>query len=514
MTPISALIRQADSRPDQAAFISGNDVWTYRRLADEAERLARGLQARGVRAGDRVVLHMYNLPEMAVAYYACFRLGAIAAPMNTRFKTAELRALLQRLQPALYIGQAQLYPQVAAIEPSILAADARFVVGGPVGDDRAQPLASLFEDTGAEGAGKGSILREPPVDAPAVLLCTSGTTGVPKFVTHTPATLSAVAYGVGRFELDEDHIVINTVPMVHASGVFTFLGCVRFGVSMILLERFDPEAVLDAIESYRGSWMIGLPFMFAELARSQRQRPRRVDSLRFCVSGGDVCPIDLQHDFPQLFGVPLRSFWGSTEAGAALTYGLQPGPVSRSNPGAEVRIVDDAGAPLPHGQPGELQVRSPAVTIGYWAGPGRVDDATVNGGWFPTGDIMRQGDGDEIWFLSRKKDLIIRGGSNISPVEVERVLRAHPAVRDAAVVGVPDEVLGQRVGALIELASNVRRSALDDILASTRAQLADYKVPERLKIVGEIPRNALGKIERKLLLSLLEAEVEELAAAR
>src|SRR5262249_5903241 len=143
-----------------------------------------------------------------------------------------------------------------------------------------------------------------------------------------------------------------------------------------------------------------------------------------------------------------------------------------------------------------------------------VADATVDGGWFPTGDIMRQGDGDELWFVSRKKDLIIRGGSNISPLEIERVLRAHPAVRDAAVVGAPDDVLGQRVAALIELAGNVRRSALDDILASTRAQLADYKVPERLKIVGEIPRNALGKVERKLLLALLEAEAEELAAVR
>src|SRR5262249_48297888 len=162
---------------------------------------------------------------------------------------------------------------------------------------------------------------------------------------------------------------INTVPMVHASGVFTFLGCLRFGVPMILLQRFDPEAVLDAIESRHGSWMIGLPFMFVEMARSQRQRPRRVDSLRFCLSGGDVCPIGRPLASPQPLGVPLRSLGGSTEAGAALPYGLQPGPVCRSPLGPEVRIVDDPDALVPRGRPGELRVRSPAVTIGYWAGP-------------------------------------------------------------------------------------------------------------------------------------------------
>jgi long-chain acyl-CoA synthetase len=510
MTPISALFRQADNRPDHAAFTAAGEVWSYRRLATEAERLAWALHELGLRPGDRVALHMMNLPELAVAYYACFRLGAIASPLNTRFKTAELRPLLQRLRPALYLGQAQLYPQVATIEPAILAADARFVVGCPVRDDRVRPWASLFD----AAAAPKSILRDPDVDAPAVLLTTSGSTGQPKFVTHTSSTLSAIAYAFGRFGLDDEQVAINAAPMIHGSGLYTFLGCVRLGVPMILLEHFDPDAVLDVIAPHKCTWMIGLPFMYAEMMRCQQERPRNVDSLRFCLTGGDVCPVELQHSFPQVFGAVLRSFWASTEAIGSLTYGRQPGPVSRIMPGAQVRLVDDNGAPVPRGKVGELQVRGSNVTIGYWAGPGHVSDATSDG-WFPTGDLMRMGDGDDLWFVSRKKDLIIRGGSDISPMEVERVLRTHPAVLDAAVVGIPDAVLGQRVAALVELAGNARFTVLDDVLANARAQLADYKVPERLKIVGEIPRTVLGKIDRKSLPAMMEdAKVEEIAAAR
>jgi long-chain acyl-CoA synthetase len=498
MTPISALYRWAETRPGQVAFITGKQTWSYRRLATEADRLARALRARGVGEGDRVALHMANLAELAVAYYACFRVGAIAAPLNTKLKASELRPLLKHLQPSLYLGQANLYSQVADIEPAVLAANARYVVGGAVEDDWAQPWADLFK-----GADESSSLHDGDIDAPAVLLTTSGTTGAPKLVTHTPATLSAASDACVLIGFADKQTAINAVPMVHSSGLVTFLACIRFGAPMILFERFDTDSVLDAIEPYRCSWMLGLPFMFVDMMRRQRARARKVDALRFCLSSGDVCPMQLQQEFPDVFGVPLRSVWASTEATVgSFAYGRQPGPVSRIAPGAQVRLVDDDGAPVPRGDVGELLVRGPSLTIGYWAGPGRVDDAKPDG-WFHTGDLMRQGEDDDFWFVARKKDLIIRGGSNISPVEVERVLLAHSAVRDAAVFGVPDPALGQRVAAVVQLAENSGSAALDDILVNTKAKLADYKVPERLKIVGAIPRNALGKVDRKSLPAMM-----------
>jgi acyl-CoA synthetase (AMP-forming)/AMP-acid ligase II len=180
---------------------------------------------------------------------------------------------------------------------------------------------------------------------------------------------------------------------------------------------------------------------------------------------------------------------------------VQPGPVSRIVPGAQVRLVDDHHAPVAQGQVVELVVRGPHVTIGYWAGPGQITHAP-KGGWFYTGDLMRQDEMGDLWFISRKKQLIIRGGSNIAPVEIERVLMAHPAVRDAGVVGVPDPELGERVAGFVQLADGegVDRK---EILAFATERLADYKVPETLAIVDEIPRNSLGKIDRRLLLTMI-----------
>jgi acyl-CoA synthetase (AMP-forming)/AMP-acid ligase II len=456
--------------------------------------------ARGLCPGDRVVLHMANLPEMAVAYHACLRIGAIAAPLNIRFKTAELRPLLQRLQPSLYLGQAKLYEQVADISPEILPPSTRYVLG-ECDDVWAQPWAKLFEDIGVRP------IPSVDADAPALLLATSGTTGVPKFVTHTATTLSAVVEAAAHLAFDGDQVAIHAVPMVHASGFFVMLMCVRHGAPMILLERFDPEAVLDAIEGHRATWLLGLPFMYDELMKSQRARPRTIESLRVCLSCGDVCPMQVQRDFPDVFGVPLYSFWGASETAGSLTYGAEPGPVSRIVRGAPFRLVDDEGVDVPHGEVGELLISGPNLTVGYWVGPGRIDGVAPDG-WFHTGDLMRQGEGDDIWFVARKKDLIIRGGSNVSPLEVERVLLEHPAVRDAAVVGIPDTVLGQRVAAVVQLRRGTARAALDDILVRTKAQLADYKVPERLRAVDSIPRNAIGKVDRNSLAAMLADDRE------
>ncbi len=495
MTPISVLHRQAETRPTETALVFGDDVWSYQRLATEAERLARAMLARGLRPGDRVVLHMANLPEMAVAYYACFRIGALAAPLNIRFKTAELRPLLRRLQPSLYLGQARLYEQVADIDPEIVLPSARYVLGD-CDDVWAQPWAKLLEDIGAR-----PIPSLDP-DAPALLLATSGTTGVPKFVTHTATTLSAIVEAAAHLTFGDEQVALHVVPMVHASGLFTMLMCIRHGAPMILLERFDPEAVLDAIERHRVTWMLGLPFMYDELMKSQRAHPRDVGSLQVCLSCGDVCPMQVQQDFPDVFGVPLYSFWGASETAGSLTYGAEPGPVSRIVEAAGVRLVDDDGVDVARGEVGELLISGPNLTIGYWVGPGRVDGVAPDG-WFHTGDLMRQGEGDDLWFVARKKDLIIRGGSNISPLEVERVLLEHPAVRDAAVVGIPDTALGQRVAAVVQLRRGTPRAVLDDILVRARSQLADYKVPERLRAVDGIPRTALGKVDRSSLAAML-----------
>jgi long-chain acyl-CoA synthetase len=499
LTLIDELKEQAEARPDQIAFVVGDDSWTYRRLAESSDCVARALAARGVESGDRVVLHMSNAAEMIVSYYACFRIGAIAAPLHVRLKTSELLPLLQRLQPAAYLGQEKFYSEAAAIGSDTLAANARFIAGGWLEDGRARRWEDLLD--GAESP----IVRSPDISTPAVLLMTSGTTGVPKFVMHTHGTLAAATDAASRLGFDAEQVALQNTTMAHISGLWLLLASIRFGVPLVVPNRFDPDAVLDAIESQGCSWMLYLPFMSSELIRCQRRRARDVGSLRTCIAVGDVCPRELQQEFQDVFGVPLRSVWASTETAAPFSCGLEPGPVSRIATGTHVRLVDDNDKPVPRGEAGEMLIRTPGMAAGYWSGRNRVEDLLVDG-WFRTGDVMRQGDGDDLWFVSRKKELLVRGGDNISPVEVEQVLIAHPAVRDAAVTGVPDATLGQRVVALIQLQDDVG-AVLDDIRARTATQLAAYKVPEQMYVVKGIPKNPLGKTDRRTLAAIASAYV-------
>ncbi len=405
MTPLKVLDCDTSFRPDDVAFIQNDDIWTYKRFTDEINRLASGLLSVGLRKGDRVALHMRNLPELAVAYFACFRIGAIAAPLNTRLKASEVEQHLKRLEPALYIGQDDLYyDDVAEIAESVLAAHARYVVGTARKGDPVNPWSELL-------AASSDLpeLPKPSLDAPAILLATSGTTGVPKYVTHTLATISATAELCSELAISHEDITIVATPMVHANGFFLFVGSLWHGAQIILHERFDADAVVDDIERYRATWFAGLPVMLGEIFQSQQRTARDVTSLKTCAAEGDICSPRVQQQFKTHFGTPLLSLWVSTETIGSLTFGSQAAPVSRISAGAEVRICNQDGTAVPIGDVGELQIRGPNVTIGYWEGSDVIRDATQDG-WYRTGDMMRQDANGELWFVSRTKDIIVRGG--------------------------------------------------------------------------------------------------------
>jgi len=494
-TPTGALLHHAQTRPKSAAFIFHEEVWTYERLAAEAERLTRGLAAHGVEPGDRVALHMMNRPEMVVAYYACFKLGAIAAPLRTAFTFAELAPMLQRLKPALYIGEIDLYKNVAPVDASILAPGRRFIVNGTFEEHGVQPWEALFD-----GATDANLSSSPAQYKPAVLINTSGTTGQPKFVAHTPTTLSeSVDLVIKHWGFSNDDVMIESLPLAHSSGLFSFLSYIQFGAPFVLLEGFDADSVLDSIERHRCTWCVGFPAQYAALLECQRARPRDLASLRICLTGADACPIDLQERIPSILGAPLYNIWGATEVIGSLTFGLQHGPVARIVKGARIRLIDENGADVADGEAGELLVRGVNVFAGYWNDP-QATEESLKGGWYHTGDLMRRGEGDDLWFVSRKKDIIIRGGTNISPVEVEQALvAAHPGVEQAAVVGIPDAVLGQRVFGFVTLAKGMRDTTVSEILGNVVTRLASYKIPEGLRIVDELPRNALSKVDRNML---------------
>jgi acyl-CoA synthetase (AMP-forming)/AMP-acid ligase II len=498
MTPMQALMHQVQTRPQSTAFVFHEDVWTYEQLSAASARLARAFAARGVKAGDRVALHMMNRPEMIVAYYACFQVGAIVAPLRTAFKSAELAPLLKRLGPALYLGEMNLYHNVASIDDAILPEDRRFVLDAARDGVGVQPWELLFDAADSE-----PIFASSEVQHPAVLINTSGTTGQPKFVMHSADTLGETARLIAEYwDVSDTDVVVPPLPLAHIAGLACCLAWIDIGTPFVLLESFDAETVLDAMQRHRCTVYLGFPVQYATLLELQRIQPRDLSSLRHCITGGDVCPVELQDQVSSAFATPLRNVWAATEVVGSLTYGLKPGPVARIVKGAEIRLVDESGVEVPHGEVGELLVRGPNVFMGYW-NDARATQESLKDGWYYTGDLMRRGEGDELWFVARKKDIIIRGGTNISPMEVEQALVAcHPAVEEAAVVGVPDAVLGQRVFGFVRLADGTENMALPEIIENVSARLAAYKVPENLRILKEMPRNALGKVDRNTLLTV------------
>jgi acyl-CoA synthetase (AMP-forming)/AMP-acid ligase II len=489
-----ALMQRAQDRPKNAAFVFRDKTWTYEMIASEAEHLAHGMAARGVKSGDRVALHMMNRPEYIVAYYACFRLGAIAAPLRTAFTLAELTPILQRLKPALYIGETNLYGNVAPISASVLPRDRRFIVGAACQREDGVPWEKLLDSAGNDNS------VAPAAYEPAVLITTSGTTGEPKFVVHSASTLAeTIELWVENLELFDDDVIAVPLALAHASGLFSVLCYMQLGARLCCSKALMPTRFLTRSNGTAAFFHIGFPAQYAQMLECQRLKPRNLRSLRFCLTGGDACPIDLQQQVTSAFGAPLHNFWASTEAAGNLTFGLRPGPVARIVEGTQVRLVDEKGCDVADGEIGELLLRGPNVFDGYWNDP-QATAGSLKGGWYRTGDLMRHGGGEELIFVARKKDIIIRGGTNISPIEVEQaIVGCHPAVEEAAVVGMPDVVLGQRVIGFIKLAKGANEAVVSEIVDNLTTRLAAYKIPERFIVLDALPRNALSKIDRKAL---------------
>ena len=490
------LFVSAAAHPDTVALIAGDDKWTYDRLTGYISRLTQGLLAQGLKPGDRVALHLKNKPETVAAFYACMLAGVIAVPLNTRLTRAELEPQLRRLQVSLYLGQVDLYENIAGIDTLILDARKCFLVDGSAQATGCRAWSELIGFHGDE-------VRLSPVrvDMPAFLLSTSGTTGEPKFVTHTHRTTYEMAQAAQAVASRPYDVVLIAPPMMHGAGLLTMLTTLAIDGTCVLMDRFEPAAALDLIERHRCTMLFWLPFMYSEVIAQQIARPRNVASLGACLVAGDTTPPSLQEEFLRVFGVRMRNVLAISESTGTFTYGFDVGPVCRAVDLDRVRLVDAEGNAVRRGEPGELLLRGPNMFVGYWIGPDRIDDARKDG-WWATGDMLRQDEAGDFWYVARKKNLIIRGGSNISPTEVEHAIAVHPGVHVAAVVGVPDAILGQRVIGFVELTDSTMR--VDDVLLDLSTRLAPYKMPERLIVVDQLPRNSLGKVDRAKLKAIGE----------
>jgi len=492
---------RAEAAPAAVAITFADERLSYGQLAAEVDRIARGLHDLGVRRGDRVLMFAGNSPAVLATYLAVARLGAIFAPVNASFREREGRYILGNAQPRVAIVDEALLDEFGRWS-GVATADL-VVLAGAEGRGALPASATSFDDLG-RGVAEVPVARVP--EEAGVLLCyTSGTTSTPKPVLHSHrselynARTYAEVWGLGS---GDRGVVALPVTWVYGLST-TSMALLTTGGTVVLLERFHPVLVLEAIEAQRATAMWGTMSMYSKLLEVLKERAADLSSLRVVVNGGEPCPPPLVQEFEERSGIRLLGSYATSEVRPVLAVRPGDGPVPEGSagqlvPGAEIFLEDEAGNEVPVGEAGHALLRCPGMLTEYYREPALTAQRLTPDGWFRTGDILSRDAHGHHFVVGRQSDLIIRSGVNIAPAEVEAALISHPGVADAAVVGVPDPRSGEAVRAYVVLEADVVITA-DDLRTAVARDLAAYKVPQEVVFVDDFPRTATGKLDRRAL---------------
>ena len=494
--------------PDAPACRIGgnpNSTTTYRELDDLSGRAAAGLREAGLSPGQVVALQLPNIPQFLIAYFGALKAGLVVLPLNPLLMAPELEYHLTDSAAAMLIGFQGLHAEAAkACETTgvplyLVSADAAPDSPLPEGT---RPVTELISTAPLDEPGGDVAARGP--DDTAVLVYTSGTTGKPKGaeLTHFQLYMNCTVAG-GLFGARSDDVVLAVLPFFHVFGLSSVINVfVRYGGCLSILPRFQPSAVLDAIEANRCTVIGGVPTMLHALAQ-QDITGRDLSALRVAVSGGASLPEDIMHTFEDKYGIEVLEGYGMTETASSCSFN-RPGDrkvLSIGKPlwGVRMRLADSSGRPLPPGREhvGEILIRGHNVMKSYLGRPEATAE-TLRGGWLHSGDLGYMDEDGFYFIVDRAKDLVIRGGYNVYPREIEEVLYAHPSILEAAVIGKPDERLGEEVVAVVALREGASVSA-EEIIAYTRERLAAYKYPREIRFMAELPKGPSGKILKAAL---------------
>jgi long-chain acyl-CoA synthetase len=455
-----------------------------------ANRLAHALRRLGVSPGDRVVVLLPNCPEVMQAYGAILKVGAVIVPVVFLLGPAEVRHILAHAEPRVVITAPELSDRIEGWPGSVI------LVGGE------GPGAFTWDALAARESDRFELMERAPDDI-AVILYTAGTTGQPKGVALSHRNLLANARAAASlYELERERWALAVLPLSHSYGLTLMNAGNILGTRAVLLRWFNPELVLEAIQHYRVQQMSGVPTMFVYLLNYPDADRFDTSSMRMWGSGAAPLPVEIVEPFEKRFGGRLLEGYGLTEAAPVVSAHRYSGErrlgsVGQPIPGVEVTIRDDDDRVLPADEVGEVAVRGENVMLGYYKMPEETA-RTIRQGWLRTGDMGRLDRDGFLYIVERKKDLIIRGGFNIYPREVEEVLYAHPAVAEAAVVGRPDALMGEDVLAFVVARRGVAVTP-DEIQAFCQERLARFKCPKDVRVVESLPKSPIGKILRKEL---------------
>lgn len=491
MTNLATLLTRAstDHGDNTAIRINGQGL-TYRQLLGLAAQVAGSLRAAGVQPGDRVAIILPNVPAYPVVFWAAQLVGAIVVPMNPLLKSAEI--------DYFFTDSAA---KVAFVWPD-------FVEEATKG---AQNSGTRIVPCGPMGPAEGALTGGDPVFEPtekdeqdtAVILYTSGTTGRPKGAELTQANLQLNATRCSSviLEMFDTDVVFGGLPLFHVFGLTVgLLAATNVGASLAIIPRFEPVAAMQTLQDEKVTVMLGVPTMYAAILNHPDSAGMDFSALRVCASGGSSMPAEVQRGFEKKFDCIVLEGYGLSETSPVASFNMpdrprKPGTIGVPIPGCEMRCVDLEGNEVPVGEVGEIAIRGDNVMKGYWHKPEATAEA-IPDGWFRTGDLATMDDEGYFTIVDRKKDLILRGGMNVYPREVEELLYTHPDILEVAVVGMPDELLGEQVGAGVTLRPGSTTTP-EDIVAWAKERIAAYKYPRKVWIVNELPKGPTGKILRR-----------------
>jgi len=491
MADLSSVLAQAAAEHgNRPAVRLDSLVLSYAELRDAAARLTSLLPSLGIEPGDRVAVMLPNVPAFPIAFYGALGAGAVVVPMNPLLKSREVSYYLSDSGAKLLFAW-----HATAGEAAKGAAEA----GARVVEVHEPDLADLL-------AGLAPVPATAPGaadDDDAVLLYTSGTTGRPKGaeLTHAGLTRNARLTAVTLLHAGPGDVVMGCLPLFHVFGLTCAMNAaIAAGSTLTLIPRFDPARALQVIGRDKVTIFEGVPTMYAAMLHDPAARSADVSSLRVCISGGAALPVEIMRGFEQAFGCVILEGYGLSETSPVASFNhpdkvRKPGSIGTPVEGVQMRVINDDGGELPASQIGEIVIRGHNVMKGYWRNPQATAEA-ITDGWFRTGDLARIDDDGYFYIVDRKKDLIIRGGFNVYPREVEEVLYEHPAVAEAAVIGIPHADLGEEVAAAVKLKPGTTATPAE-LRAFVRDRVAPYKYPRDVWIVADLPKGPTGKILRR-----------------
>ncbi|HBA3239164.1 TPA: medium-chain fatty-acid--CoA ligase [Escherichia coli] len=508
----------ARAMPDKIAVVDNHGAsYTYSALDHAASCLANWMLAKGIESGDRIAFQLPGWCEFTVIYLACLKIGAVSVPLLPSWREAELVWVLNKCQAKMFFAPT-LFKQTRPVDLILPLQNQLPQLQQIVGVDKLAPATSSLSLSQiiADNTPLTTAITTHGDELAAVLF-TSGTEGLPKGVmlTHNNILASERAY-CARLNLTWQDVFMMPAPLGHATG---FLHGVTapflIGARSVLLDIFTPDACLALLEQQRCTCMLGAtPFVY-DLLNLLEKQPADLSALRFFLCGGTTIPKKVARECQQR-GIKLLSVYGSTESSPHAVVNLDD-PLSRfmhtdgyAAAGVEIKVVDDARKTLPPGCEGEEASRGPNVFMGYFDEPELTARALDEEGWYYSGDLCRMDEAGYIKITGRKKDIIVRGGENISSREVEDILLQHPKIHDACVVAMPDERLGERSCAYVVLKAPHHSLSLEEVVAFfSRKRVAKYKYPEHIVVIEKLPRTASGKIQKFLLRKDIDQRLEQ-----